>query len=156
MVYALTAKVYDLTAIDTAVLHRVLASGSDRAAERWREDYLIPGTEGLELVDRFGGVQIAPLRGPPPNRACGFTGLERNRSDLRRCSICYSHFTLVRVLAWKRLDNGTLKEGPARTCFGFSTVLIDSFRVHCLLNARATGCSGAYLIILPEGGDLER
>jgi hypothetical protein len=31
------------------VLHRLFASGSDRAAERWREDYLIPGTEGLEL-----------------------------------------------------------------------------------------------------------
>jgi hypothetical protein len=30
-------------------LHRLFASGSDRAAERWREDYLIPGTEGLEL-----------------------------------------------------------------------------------------------------------
>jgi hypothetical protein len=31
------------------VLHRLLAGGSDRAAERWPEDYLIPGTEGLEL-----------------------------------------------------------------------------------------------------------
>jgi len=31
------------------VLHRLFASGSDRAAERWREDYLIPGTEALDL-----------------------------------------------------------------------------------------------------------
>jgi hypothetical protein len=31
------------------VLHRHFASGSDRAAERWREDYLIPGTEELDL-----------------------------------------------------------------------------------------------------------
>jgi transposase len=36
-------------AIYLTVLHRLFASGSDRAAERWREDYLIPGTEGLEL-----------------------------------------------------------------------------------------------------------
>ena len=36
-------------AIYLSVLHRLFASGSDRAAERWREDYLIPGTEGLEL-----------------------------------------------------------------------------------------------------------
>jgi Transposase len=27
----------------------LFASGSDRAAERWREDYLIPGAEELEL-----------------------------------------------------------------------------------------------------------
>jgi hypothetical protein len=33
-------------AIYLTVLHRLFASGSDRAAERWREDYLIPGTEG--------------------------------------------------------------------------------------------------------------
>src|ERR1700731_4730979 len=36
-------------AIYLTVLHRLFASGSDRAAERWREDYLIPGTKGLEL-----------------------------------------------------------------------------------------------------------
>jgi hypothetical protein len=36
-------------ALCLTVLHRLFASGSDRAAERWREDYLIPGTEGLEL-----------------------------------------------------------------------------------------------------------
>jgi hypothetical protein len=36
-------------AIYLTVLHRLFVSGSDRAAERWREDYLIPGTEGLEL-----------------------------------------------------------------------------------------------------------
>jgi transposase len=36
-------------AIYLTVLHRLFASGSDRAAERWREDYLIPGTQGLEL-----------------------------------------------------------------------------------------------------------
>jgi len=36
-------------AIYLTVLHRLFASGSDRAAERWREDYRIPATEGLEL-----------------------------------------------------------------------------------------------------------
>ena len=30
-------------------LHRLFASGSNRAAERWRDDYLLPGTEGLQL-----------------------------------------------------------------------------------------------------------
>ena len=41
-------------AIYLTVLHRLFASGSDRAAERWREDYLIPGTEDLELHHLYG------------------------------------------------------------------------------------------------------
>ena len=36
-------------AVFLTVLHRLLASGSDRAAEVWREDYDIPGTELLKL-----------------------------------------------------------------------------------------------------------
>lgn len=36
-------------AIFTAVLHRLMVSGSDRACESWLEDYEIPGTEGLAL-----------------------------------------------------------------------------------------------------------
>jgi transposase len=31
------------------VLHRLFAGGSDRAADRWKEDYRIDGVEGLEL-----------------------------------------------------------------------------------------------------------
>lgn len=36
-------------AIYLTVLHRLFVSGSDRAAERWREDYRIPGVSALEL-----------------------------------------------------------------------------------------------------------
>ena len=36
-------------AIYLTVLHRLFASGSDRAADTWRSDYRIPGTEYLEL-----------------------------------------------------------------------------------------------------------
>lgn len=36
-------------AVYLTVLHRLFASGSDRAAERWREEYAIPGTEELDL-----------------------------------------------------------------------------------------------------------
>ena len=36
-------------AIYLTVIHRLFASGSDRAAERWREAYRLPGTESLEL-----------------------------------------------------------------------------------------------------------
>ncbi len=31
------------------VLHRLFCGGSDRAADRWREDYRIDGVDGLEL-----------------------------------------------------------------------------------------------------------
>ncbi len=36
-------------AIYLTVLHRLFTSGSDRAAERWRRDVVMPGTEELEL-----------------------------------------------------------------------------------------------------------
>ncbi len=36
-------------AIFVRVLHRLCVSGSDRQAERWRQDYGLPGTEGLAL-----------------------------------------------------------------------------------------------------------
>ena len=36
-------------AVYLTVVHRLFASGSDRAAERWREAYRLPGTDTLEL-----------------------------------------------------------------------------------------------------------
>ena len=64
----LEARRYDFDverAIYLTVLHRLFASGSDRAAERWRENYLIPGTEALDLhhlyrAMAFLGQQIEP------------------------------------------------------------------------------------------------
>lgn len=36
-------------AVFAAVLHRIMASGSDRACEKWLVDYDIPGTDDLAL-----------------------------------------------------------------------------------------------------------
>src|ERR1700723_216010 len=36
-------------AVFLTVLHRLFCGGSDRAADRWREDYRIDGADGLEL-----------------------------------------------------------------------------------------------------------
>ncbi len=36
-------------AVFLTVLHRLVVSGSDRAADRWREDYAIAGVDGLTL-----------------------------------------------------------------------------------------------------------
>ena len=54
-------------AVYLTVLHRIFASGSDRAAERWREDYRIPGAEGLELHHMYRAMAFLgePLEGEP-------------------------------------------------------------------------------------------
>jgi hypothetical protein len=52
-------------AIYLTVLHRLFASGSDRAAERWKRDYRIPGAQSLDLQHLYRamawlGEQIGP------------------------------------------------------------------------------------------------
>ncbi len=44
-------------AIFLTVLHRLFAPGSDRAAERWRHDYAIPGTEALDLHQLYRAMR---------------------------------------------------------------------------------------------------
>ena len=44
------------------VLHRLFAGGSDRAADRWREDYRIDGVEGLELKHLYRATLRAAQR----------------------------------------------------------------------------------------------
>jgi hypothetical protein len=52
-------------AIYLTVLHRLFVSGSDRAAERWREDYRIPGVEELDLHHLYRAMAF--LGGAVPN-----------------------------------------------------------------------------------------
>ena len=44
-------------AIFLTVLHRLFAPGSDRAAERWRHDYAIPGTDDLDLHQLYRAMR---------------------------------------------------------------------------------------------------
>jgi hypothetical protein len=46
-------------AVFLTVLHRLLAPGSDRAAERWRALYRLPGTETLQLHHLYRGHGLA-------------------------------------------------------------------------------------------------
>jgi transposase len=76
-------------AIYLTVLHRLFASGSDRAAERWREDYLIPGTEGLDLhhlyrAMAFLGDAIEELEKPTGAVRCTKDLVEEALFDRRR------------------------------------------------------------------------
>lgn len=58
-------------AIFFTVLHRLIVSGSDRSCERWRQDYLIGGTEDLDLhhlysAMAFMGEAIKDQKGATP------------------------------------------------------------------------------------------
>ena len=76
-------------AIYLTVLHRLFATGSDRAAERWRENYLIPGTEALELhhlyrAMGFLGDPIEQLEKPTGAVRCTKDLIEESLFDSRR------------------------------------------------------------------------
>lgn len=76
-------------AIYLTVLHRLFASGSDRAAERWRDDYLIPGSEGLELhhlyrAMAFLGDAIEQLEKPAGAVRCNKDLIEEALFERRR------------------------------------------------------------------------
>jgi len=54
-------------AVYLTVVHRLFTSGSDRAAERWREAYRLPGTESLELHHLYRAMAFLgqPLKDQP-------------------------------------------------------------------------------------------
>ena len=57
-------------AVYLTVVHRLFASGSDRAAERWRQAYRLPGTETLELHQLYRAMAFlgGPLKDQPGTR----------------------------------------------------------------------------------------
>jgi hypothetical protein len=78
-------------AVYLTVGHRLFASGSDRAAERWREAYRLPGTETLELPPLYRAMAFLgePLQDPPGARIletprCTQAGIEEELFEPRR------------------------------------------------------------------------
>jgi hypothetical protein len=57
-------------AVYLTVVHRLFASGSDRAAERWREAYRLPGTDTLELHHLYRAMAFLgePVKDQPGAR----------------------------------------------------------------------------------------
>jgi transposase len=57
-------------AVYLTVVHRLFASGSDRAAERWRQAYRLPGTDTLELHHLYRAMAFLgePLKDQPGAR----------------------------------------------------------------------------------------
>lgn len=76
-------------AIYLTVLHRLFASGSDRAAERWREQYRIPGTEELDLhhlyrAMAFLGEPVEEMAAVPGSPRCLKDRIEEALFERRR------------------------------------------------------------------------
>jgi hypothetical protein len=57
-------------AVYLTVVHRLFAAGSDRAAERWREAYRLPGTERLDLHHLYRAMAFLgePMKDQPGTR----------------------------------------------------------------------------------------
>jgi hypothetical protein len=53
-------------AVFLTVLHRLFAGGSDRAADRWRDDYRIDGVAGLDLHQLYRAMACGPAIPPTP------------------------------------------------------------------------------------------
>jgi len=78
-------------AVYLTVVHRLFASGSDRAAERWRQGYRLPGTGTLELHHLYRAMAFLgePLPDQPGARVlntprCTKDGIEEALFEQRR------------------------------------------------------------------------
>ncbi|MGH7968531.1 MAG: IS1634 family transposase [Limisphaerales bacterium] len=78
-------------AIYLTVIHRLFASGSDRAAERWRQGYRLPGTETLDLHHLYRAMAFLgqPLKEQPATAIlktprCTKDGIEEELFEQRR------------------------------------------------------------------------
>ena len=60
------------------MLHRLFVSGSDRAAEKWRADYRIEGTEALQLHHLYRAM--AWLGEPLADQTAGHRQVSREQA----------------------------------------------------------------------------
>ena len=67
-------------AIFLTVLHRLMVSGSDRFCDKWRRDYLIPGTEELDLHHLYRAMSFLGEALPDHKQTNGFS--PRRNKDL--------------------------------------------------------------------------
>jgi transposase len=73
---------FDLArAVFLTVLHRLMAPGSDRAAERWKMDYELPGTESLGLHHLYRAMSWLGASLPKSEQAAATPFAPRTRKD---------------------------------------------------------------------------
>lgn len=68
-------------AIFLTVLHRLMSPGSDRAAERWKQDYALAGTESLGLHQLYRAMRWLGSPLPPAGQAGATPFAPRTRKD---------------------------------------------------------------------------
>jgi hypothetical protein len=68
-------------AIFLTVVHRLMAPGSDRAAERWKHDYALPGTEALGLHQLYRAMRWLGAALPASEQAAATPFGPRTRKD---------------------------------------------------------------------------
>jgi hypothetical protein len=81
----LAARRFDFSverAIFLTVVHRLMAPGSDRAADRWRQDYAIPGTADLELHQLYRAMAWLGEPLPKAQQAAATPFAPRTTKDL--------------------------------------------------------------------------
>src|ERR1035437_6254765 len=128
-------------AVFLPVLHRLFAGGSDRAADRWREDYRINGVEGLDLHHLYRAMAWLggelPARGQDnrtpfaprcpqdagPGGRCGRTPCSRADATCSASSISCSWtrpVSILRVPAGRRSAGAAIPRIIGRTCAKWS------------------------------------
>lgn len=111
-------------AVFLTVLHRLMVSGSDRSAERWREDYLIAGTDGLELHHLYRAMgwlgEVLDEPGPP----AAVPRVRRTTKDLIEERLFERRRTLFSELSVAFIDTTSLyfegRGGRSLGAYGFS------------------------------------
>jgi len=68
-------------AVFLTVLHRLMAPGSDRAAERWKDEYVLPGTERLKLHHLYRAMAWLGEVLPPGEQGGATPFAPRTRKD---------------------------------------------------------------------------
>ncbi len=94
---------FDVTrAIFLTAVHRLMAPGSDRAAERWKQDHALPGTEALGLHQLYRAMRWLGAALPAAERAAATPFGPRTRKGrieeallARRRDLFNQHLQLV-------------------------------------------------------------
>jgi hypothetical protein len=89
------------------VLHRLMASGSDRACEHWRDDYRIDGIDDLQLHHLYRGMAWLGEELPETEQA-GRTLAPRCIKDLVEERLFASRHDLFSELSVAFMDTTTL------------------------------------------------
>jgi len=94
-------------AVFLTVLHRLFVSGSDRAADRWREDYMFAGVEGLDLHHLYRAtawltnvaLHFRAQQPLDPSNINGLCHIPRSKCRVEERRGCLGHTATLRFLS---------------------------------------------------------